>query len=211
MLVQNICRKSEVKPFVLDMLEVVGLSENYYNRYPHECSGGQRQRVGIARALISKPKMIVCDEAVSALDVSTQSQIVNLLQDIQNQFNLTYLFISHGLSVVRHICNRVIVMYLGRIVEFADCNDLYENPLHPYTQALFSAIPVPDPEKKRERIILEGDIPNPLEVPEGCPFQTRCRISQDICKHERPAFRHIDGNHYVACHFIGDREKKGCQ
>lgn len=205
LLVQKICPRSEVKPRVLEMLKVVGLSESYYARYPHECSGGQRQRVGIARALISKPRLIICDEAVSALDVSTQSQIINLLQDIQEEFKLTYLFISHGLSVVRHICNRVIVMYLGQIVEFADCDELYETPRHPYTQALFSAIPVPDPERNRERVILEGDIPNPLDVIEGCPFQTRCRYCMDICKKQRPECRDIGNQHYIACHLVGKK------
>lgn len=203
LLVQKICQKSENKPRVLEMLEIVGLSENYFNRYPHECSGGQRQRVGIARALILMPQLIVCDEAVSALDVSTQSQIINLLQDIQERFGLTYLFISHDLSVVRHISNRVIVMYLGRIVELADCDELYENPLHPYTQALFSAIPIPDPERNRKRIILEGDVPNPLNVPVGCAFQTRCRNCKEICIQQRPELRNIGDNHYIACHLVG--------
>lgn len=164
---QKMTERSEIKERVMEMLRVVGLPDDFYGRYPFECSGGQRQRVGIARALIMKPELIVCDEAVSALDVSTQSQIINLLCDIQKQYNPTYLFISHGLSVVRHICSRVMVMYLGKVVELAECEELYKNPKHPYTQALFSAIPLPDPESKTERIMLEGDVPNPVDVPGG--------------------------------------------
>lgn len=200
LLVQKIADKKEVQEKVLHMLEVVGLSSDYYGRYPFECSGGQRQRVGIARALILNPKLIVCDEAVSALDVSTQSQIINLLDDIQEEFNLTYLFISHGLSVVRHMCSRVMVMYLGRMVEIAECEELYHHPLHPYTQALFSAILLPDPEKEQNRIILEGDVPSPVNVPAGCAFHTRCRYADDRCRKETPLLREIANGHSVACH-----------
>lgn len=198
--VQKMAEKNERKERVMEMLQVVGLSEDFYGRYPFECSGGQRQRVGIARALIMKPELIVCDEAVSALDVSTQSQIINLLYDIQKQYSLTYLFISHGLSVVRHICSRVMVMYLGKVVELAECEELYSHPRHPYTQALFSAILLPDPEKKTERIMLEGDVPNPVNVPEGCPFHTRCRYAQERCRKEAPPLYDTGGGHKVACH-----------
>lgn len=198
--VQKMAERSEIKERVMEMLRVVGLPDDFYGRYPFECSGGQRQRVGIARALIMKPELIVCDEAVSALDVSTQSQIINLLCDIQKQYNLTYLFISHGLSVVRHICSRVMVMYLGKVVELAECEELYKNPKHPYTQALFSAIPLPDPENKTERIMLEGDVPNPVDVPGGCPFHTRCRYVQEMCRREVPPLYDIGEGHGAACH-----------
>ncbi|WP_330618951.1 ABC transporter ATP-binding protein [Extibacter sp. GGCC_0201] len=208
LLVQKIADKKEVQEKVLHMLEVVGLSSDYYGRYPFECSGGQRQRVGIARALILNPKLIVCDEAVSALDVSTQSQIINLLDDIQEEFNLTYLFISHGLSVVRHMCSRVMVMYLGRMVEIAECEELYHHPLHPYTQALFSAILLPDPEKEQNRIILEGDVPSPVNVPAGCAFHTRCRYADDRCRKETPLLREIANGHSVACHQAAKRGKE---
>lgn len=192
--------REQIKDKVKQMLRVVGLNEDFYDRYPFECSGGQRQRVGIARALIMNPQFIVCDEAVSALDVSTQSQIINLLSDIQKEFELTYIFISHGLSVVRHLCDRIMVMYLGKVVEIADCEEIYDNPLHPYTQALFSAIPLPDPQKKKNRIMLEGDVPNPMHIPEGCPFHTRCKYADDRCKRERPALTEVENEHMVACH-----------
>ena len=192
--------REQIKDKVKQMLRVVGLNEDFYGRYPFECSGGQRQRVGIARALIMNPQFIVCDEAVSALDVSTQSQIITLLSDIQKEFELTYIFISHGLSVVRHLCDRIMVMYLGRVVEIADCEEIYDNPLHPYTQALFSAIPLPDPQKKKNRIMLEGDVPNPMHIPEGCPFHTRCKYADDRCKRERPALTEVENKHMVACH-----------
>ena len=200
LIVQKLCDKKAALQKAREMLRIVGLPEMFYNRYPHECSGGQRQRVGIARSLISNPKLIVCDEAVAALDVSTQSQIINLLKDVQRQYGLTYLFISHGLSVVRYLCNRVIVMYLGQIVEMAESEELYTHPLHPYTQALFSAILAPDPELAQERIILEGDIPNPLNAPTGCAFHTRCRYGTRQCETERPAYREMTVGHYVACH-----------
>jgi oligopeptide transport system ATP-binding protein len=187
---------------VRELLSIVGLNPNFANRYPHEFSGGQRQRIGIARALAVNPEFIVCDEPISALDVSIQAQIINLLRSLQQQFGLTYLFISHDLSVVRHISNRIAVMYLGKIVELADCEELYTNAFHPYTQALLSAVPTPDPfeEKKRKRIILEGDVPSPSNPPAGCHFCTRCPKVMDVCKDIDPEFRNLGNKHWVACH-----------
>ncbi len=187
---------------VKQLLELVGLNPRLINRFPHEFSGGQRQRIGVARALASDPLFIVCDEPISALDVSIQAQVVNLLEDLQDKFELTYLFIAHDLSMVRHICTRVAVMYLGVMVELAARDDLYENPLHPYTQSLLSAVPVPDPKaaRQRQRIVLEGDVPSPINPPSGCRFHTRCPIAVDHCSEERPEWTDKGNSHFVACH-----------
>ncbi|MGL4992460.1 MAG: ABC transporter ATP-binding protein [Sarcina sp.] len=198
----EICKKEELRERVEKTLERCGLASYHMKRYPHEFSGGQRQRIGIARALILNPSFIVADEPVSALDVSIQSQIVNLMMDLQEENNFSNLFISHDLSVVKHICHKIGVMYLGSLVEFSDKEELYENPLHPYTKALLSAVPVPDPTIKRERIILTGDIPSPANPPKGCKFHTRCPYAMDKCKKEEPIYKEVKTGHFVACHLV---------
>jgi oligopeptide transport system ATP-binding protein len=201
LIVHGIGTKEERKKRVKEMLEVVGLSSYHAKRYPHQFSGGQRQRIGIAKALMTKPKLIIADEPVSALDVSIQAQVLNLMKDIQQEFGLTYIFIAHDLGVVRHISDRVGVMYLGRLIELADSEELYENPLHPYTKALLSAVPIPDPDIKRNTILIEGELPSPANPPSGCAFHTRCSEVMDICKTARPEERNING-HFVACHLF---------
>jgi oligopeptide transport system ATP-binding protein len=205
--IHKLAKGDAKKDRVQSLLQTVGLNPYYANRFPHEFSGGQRQRIGIARALAVEPDFIVCDEPVSALDVSIQAQIINLLQDLQDEFNLTYLFIAHDLSVVRHISDRVAVMYLGHVMELTDRDAIFENPLHPYTKALLSAVPIPDPavERQRERIILLGDVPSPLRPPPGCVFNTRCPIAIDVCRQETPEWRNVgtvESEHWVWCHRV---------
>jgi len=199
-LIHNLVQGKEREERVLQLLRIVGLKGQHIRRYPHEFSGGQRQRIGIARALAINPKFVVCDEPVSALDVSIQAQVINLLRELQTRFNLTYLFIAHDLGVVKYISDRVAVMYVGKIVELANWKEIYSSAKHPYTQALLSAIPIPDPEVKRERVILKGDMPSPTDPPDGCRFHPRCTYATQECKEEEPILEDIGGEHYVACH-----------
>lgn len=202
--IHNLVPKEARKKRIVELLELVGLNPSHMSRFPHEFSGGQRQRIGIARALALTPEFIICDEPISALDVSIQAQIVNLLKNLQKQMGLTYLFIAHDLSMVKYISDRVAVMYLGQLMELAPSVELYKNPLHPYTQALLSSIPIPDPfvEKKRQRIVLKGEIPNPLSPPSGCPFSSRCPLATELCKKLAPTWRSIKPGHFVFCHYV---------
>jgi len=203
LLVHGMKNRREREERVLELLRVVGLRREHMRRYPHQFSGGQRQRICVARALALHPKLVVCDEAVSALDVSIQAQVINLLKDLQQEFGLTYLFISHDLAVVEHVSDRLAVMYLGKIAELADSVEIYQTPLHPYTQALLSASPIPDPTLKRDRIILKGDVPSPIDPPHGCSFHTRCLYAEDICSQQEPQLKEVKENHLAACHFAG--------
>ncbi len=204
--VHKIVPADQVKDYVLDIMKKCGLQPHFYDRYPHEFSGGQRQRICIAKALALKPKLVICDEPVSALDVSIQAQVINLFKDLQEKDNLAYIFISHDLSVVEHISDEVGVMYLGNMVEFGPKEDLFENPMHPYTKSLFSAVPVPDPDVKMNRIILKGDIPSPANPPSGCKFHTRCTQCMDICKEVEPKFKDYGNGHCVACHLYSQED-----
>ena len=204
--VHKIVPKEQVKDYVLELMEKCGLRDYYYERYPHEFSGGQRQRICIARALSVNPKLVICDEPVSALDVSIQAQIINLLKKLQREMNLAYVFISHDLSVVKFISDKILVMYLGAVMEFGSKEDIFTNPMHPYTKALFSAVPNPDPAAKAERIKLEGDIPSPANPPKGCRFHTRCPYAKEVCKHMTPDYREYEPGHFAACHLLNEEK-----
>ena len=204
--VHSIVPKDQVKDYVLELMDKCGLRDYYFERYPHEFSGGQRQRICIARALSVNPKLVICDEPVSALDVSIQAQIINLLKKLQREMNLAYVFISHDLSVVKFISDKILVMYLGAVMEFGSKEDIFKNPLHPYTKALFSAVPNPDPTAKTERIKLEGDIPSPANPPKGCRFHTRCPYATEKCKHITPEYKEYESGHFAACHLLNDEE-----
>ncbi|MCK4617316.1 dipeptide ABC transporter ATP-binding protein [Candidatus Aerophobetes bacterium] len=209
LIIHKVAQGKEIEDRVRTLLKIVGLNPRYMRRYPHEFSGGQRQRIGIARALALNPRLVIADEPVSALDVSVQAQVINLLEDLQVQFNLTYLFIAHDLSVVYHISDRIAVMYVGKIMEVAEAEEVYQRPRHPYTEALISAVPVIDPDVKPERILLQGDVPNPANAPSGCTFHPRCRYAKKICSQEEPPLEDIGDEHYVACHFADDFSLKG--
>jgi len=202
--VHTTMNKKQKQDRVQELLKIVGLNPDFVNRYPHEFSGGQRQRIGIARALALNPDLVICDEPISSLDVSIQAQVVNLLEELQDRLGLTYIFVAHDLSMVRHISDRIVVMYLGKVVELADRNEIYLRPLHPYTKALMSAVPIPNPDKarNRKRIILAGDIPSPINPPVGCNFNTRCPMAAEKCFKEDPEYREISPDHFVACHFV---------
>lgn len=209
LIIHKVAQGKEIEDRVRTLLKIVGLNPRYMRRYPHEFSGGQRQRIGIARALALNPRLVIADEPVSALDVSVQAQVINLLEDLQVQFNLTYLFIAHDLSVVYHISDRIAVMYVGKIMEVGQADEIYQGPRHPYTEALMSAVPVIDPDVKPERILLQGDVPNPANAPSGCTFHPRCRYAKKICSQEEPPLEDIGDEHYVACHFADDFSLKG--